>query len=58
MGVGPENDAPPALEPDNSPGSVQNPDEPVTVTPTRAVLHRLAGAPDDLPSCVRIEPTA
>lgn len=29
----------------------------VTVTPTRAVLHRLAFAPDDLPSCIRIEPT-
>ena len=23
--------------------------------PTRAVLHRLADAPDDIPSCVRIE---
>ena len=33
-------------------------DAPVTVTPTRAVLHRLAGAPDDLPSCVRIEPSS
>jgi hypothetical protein len=30
-------------------------DETMTVTPTRAVLHRLADAPDDLPSCVRIE---
>ena len=27
----------------------------VTVTPTRAVLHRLADAAEDLPSCVRIE---
>jgi hypothetical protein len=27
----------------------------VTVTPTRAVLHRLAHASDELPSCVRIE---
>ena len=27
----------------------------LTVTPTRAVLHRLAGASDELPSCVRIE---
>ena len=33
-------------------------DEPITVTPTLAVLHRLAGAPDDLPGCVAIEPTA
>lgn len=29
--------------------------ETVTVTPTRAVLHRLADAPRNLPSCVRIE---
>jgi hypothetical protein len=29
----------------------------LTVTPTRAVLHRLAGASDELPSCVRIEAT-
>jgi hypothetical protein len=27
------------------------------VTPTRAVLHRLADASDELPSCVRIEST-
>jgi hypothetical protein len=27
------------------------------VRPTRAVLHRLAGAPADLPSCVSIERT-
>jgi hypothetical protein len=27
------------------------------VTPTRAVLHRLADASEELPSCVRIEPT-
>jgi hypothetical protein len=27
----------------------------VTVTPSRAVLHRLSDAPEDLPSCVRIE---
>lgn len=33
-------------------------DAPVTITPTRAVLHRLASAPSDLPSCVRIEPSA
>ncbi|MBV9412527.1 MAG: hypothetical protein JO148_13080 [Acidimicrobiia bacterium] len=26
-----------------------------TVSPTRAVLHRLADAPADLPSCIRIE---
>jgi hypothetical protein len=32
--------------------------EAVTVTPTRAVLHRLADAPEELPSCVRIETTA
>jgi hypothetical protein len=29
--------------------------ETVTVTPTRAVLHRLADASEELPSCVRIE---
>lgn len=28
----------------------------VTVAPTLAVLHRRADAPEDLPSCVRIEP--
>jgi hypothetical protein len=33
-------------------------DDVIVVEPTRAVLHRLAGAPDDLPSCVRIEPDA
>jgi len=27
----------------------------VTITPTRAVLHRLAGASSDLPSCVPLE---
>jgi hypothetical protein len=27
----------------------------LTVTPARAVLHRLADAPDELPSCVPIE---
>jgi hypothetical protein len=32
--------------------------EDVTVTPTRAVLHRLTDAPDDLPSCIRIEPAS
>ena len=31
--------------------------EMVTVTPTRAVLHRVANASADLPSCVRIEPS-
>lgn len=31
--------------------------ETVTVSPTRAVLHRLAGESEDLPSCVRIEAT-
>jgi hypothetical protein len=31
--------------------------EDVTLTPTRAVLHRLADAPADLPSCIRIEPS-
>jgi len=31
--------------------------EVLTVAPTRAVLHRLADASDDLPSCVRIEET-
>lgn len=30
----------------------------IMLEPTRAVLHRLAHAPDDLPSCVRIEPEA
>jgi hypothetical protein len=30
-------------------------EETVTVTPTRAVLHRLSDAPESLPSCVRIE---
>jgi len=30
----------------------------VTVTPTRAVLHRLADAPEDLPSCISIEQTS
>jgi hypothetical protein len=29
----------------------------LNVTPTRAVLHRLADASDELPSCVRIEST-
>jgi hypothetical protein len=32
--------------------------ETVTVEPTRAVLHRLADASAELPSCVRIESTA
>ena len=31
--------------------------ETVSVTPTRAVLHRLADADDTRPSCVRIEAT-
>jgi hypothetical protein len=31
--------------------------EAVTVTATSAVLHRLAGASDELPSCVRLETT-
>jgi hypothetical protein len=35
--------------------AVDEPAELVTVTPTRAVLHRLADASADLPSCVRIE---
>jgi hypothetical protein len=39
-------------------GEVHSEAELVTVTPTRAVLHRLADAPGDLPSCVRIESTA
>jgi hypothetical protein len=30
-------------------------DDAVVVRPERAVLHRLAGAPDDLASCVRLE---
>jgi len=30
-------------------------DDAVTIAPTRAVLHRLADASEDLPSCVRIE---
>jgi hypothetical protein len=29
----------------------------LTITPLRAVLHRLADAPEELPSCVRIEST-
>jgi len=29
----------------------------VIITPTRAVLHRLAGASNDLPSCVPLEQT-
>jgi hypothetical protein len=28
------------------------------VRPTRAVLHRMADAPEELPGCVRIEPPA
>ena len=36
-------------------GAVDDGAELVTVTPTRAVLHRLAGESEDLPSCVRIE---
>ncbi len=35
---------------DAAPGS-----EAVVVHPTRAVLHRVAGAPGDGPSCVRLE---
>lgn len=30
-------------------------EDPVRVRPTRAVLHRLAVAPEDLPTCIRIE---
>jgi len=30
-------------------------DEVITVDPTSAVLHRLADAPDDLPSCVPVD---
>jgi hypothetical protein len=30
-------------------------DDAIVVEPTRAVLHRLAGAPNDLPTCVPIE---
>lgn len=36
-------------------GSAHAEGEHVVVQPTRAVLHRLAGAPADLPSCVAIE---
>jgi hypothetical protein len=36
-------------------GDVDGDAETVMVTPTRAVLHRLADAPADLPSCIRIE---
>jgi len=36
-------------------GDVDGDAETVSVTPTRAVLHRLADAPEDLPSCIRIE---
>jgi hypothetical protein len=36
---------------------VDTDDEVLVITPTRAVLHRLAGAPEELPSCVRIEST-
>jgi hypothetical protein len=39
-------------------GAVDESAETITVTPTRAVLHRLAGASEDLPSCVRIEPAS
>jgi hypothetical protein len=30
-------------------------DSVVTIRPTRAVLHRLAGAPDDVPGCVEVD---
>jgi hypothetical protein len=36
-------------------GEVDDAAETIPITPTRAVLHRLAGASEDLPSCVRIE---
>ena len=32
--------------------------ETVTVTPTHAILHRLAGAPAELPACVPVERAA
>ena len=37
-------------------GDAQVDGDHVTVLPTRAVLHRLADAPSDLPSCVSLEP--
>ncbi len=36
-------------------GEADDAAEVITVTPTRAVLHRLAGESEELPSCVRIE---
>jgi hypothetical protein len=36
-------------------GEVDAERETLTVAPTRAVLHRLADAPDELPTCVPIE---
>jgi len=39
-------------------GRARRGDDGLVLDPTRAVLHRLAGASADLPSCVRIEPDA
>ena len=39
-------------------GDASNQGDTAQLRPTTAVLHRLAGAPDDLPSCVRIEAEA
>jgi hypothetical protein len=52
----PGGDGPYALIVDGT-GQVEG-DDSVTVTPTRAVLHRRSDASDDLPSCVPIETTS
>jgi hypothetical protein len=36
-------------------GDIQDDGEAVSITPTRAVLHRLADASEDLPGCIAIE---
>lgn len=36
-------------------GTVDNEAEEIAVVPTRAVLHRVAGGPTDLPTCVPLE---
>lgn len=51
---GPPDDGPYSLIVDGNGVVLDDADE-VAVSPTRAVLHRIAGAPDDLPSCIRLD---